>query len=194
MFCQTEMDGHEDAVPNHHRFPSKRVDDRLWCFKHLDPFALQVSVDLGVQLPTTLTVIVLFSNHCFTRSVKPGEAVPEGLAWEDARERRVMDFQRYEMSKRFLPKVIYELPNRSILFADTSRPNFVIFEIPTNEQANSAQRYAVFFEVEKDKNRKHRLLLRVQSAYVLEQVSQRQLKADKIKLKTLLRRAYLKGK
>lgn len=52
--------------------------------------------------------------------------------------------------------------------------------------------YAIFFEVEKDKARKRRLVLRVQSAYVLDNgLTKRQTKAGKIGFETLLRATCL---
>ncbi|MDN7468251.1 hypothetical protein QZM43_21190 [Burkholderia orbicola] len=54
--------------------------------------------------------------------------------------------------------------------------------------------YAVFFEVSKDRIRKRRLILRVQSAYMLDGgLNRRQREARKVALRTLLR-ASLEGR
>ena len=190
MLIRINMDGHEDAVPIHHRFESKNVNGHEWHFGHLDPFAFKVGIELVQQQTAMLTVIVLFSNHCFTRNLLPGEVVSEELIWQDDRERRVLDLERYELSKCYLPSLILELPHRHIQFADTKRPNFVIFELPPGQEEASPRRYGVFFEVERDKKRKLRVLLRVQSAYLLDNVSHRLMKAGKISFKTLIKRAY----
>jgi hypothetical protein len=50
--------------------------------------------------------------------------------------------------------------------------------------------YAVFFEVMRDKQRKRRLLLYIQSAYRLESLTHRLAKAGKVRFATLLRAAY----
>lgn len=50
--------------------------------------------------------------------------------------------------------------------------------------------YAVFFEVQRDKRRKRRLLLYVQSAYRLEQLNNRLAKGGKVRFATLLRKTY----
>lgn len=49
----------------------------------------------------------------------------------------------------------------------------------------------MFFDVEKDQRRGQRLILRVQSAYVLDQgLTRRQKDAKKVRLVTLLKAAY----
>ena len=44
----------------------------------------------------------------------------------------------------------------------------------------------MFFEVKKDRSRKRRLLLRIQSAYILENPSKRLLKAEKMRFHVIL--------
>ena len=60
-----------------------------------------------------------------------------------------------------------------------------------DEAEGKKHRYAVYFEVTKDKKRKKRLILHVQSAYVPDQVTKRQEKAGKVSFTVLLRKAYL---
>jgi hypothetical protein len=50
--------------------------------------------------------------------------------------------------------------------------------------------YAVFFEVSKDHRRKKRMLLRVQSAYRLDTLSERLKKGGKVNFAQLLRATY----
>ncbi|AOS81412.1 hypothetical protein Q5W_21880 [Hydrogenophaga sp. PBC] len=50
--------------------------------------------------------------------------------------------------------------------------------------------YSVFFEVRKDAARKKRIILRVQSAYLLDELTQRQRNARKVNLNVLLKAVY----
>lgn len=186
------MEQHQELVESHHRFASRTVAGEVWSFAHLDALAFKVSVDMPVAQVLLLDVVVLFSSHCFTRGLQKDEQVDEAWLWVDRRERRVLDRQRYELSCLYLPRLIKELPQRLIQVADAGRPNFVTLEVPPQAGKTDQARYAVFFEVERDRRRRGRVLLRVQSAYVLPQLTRRQVQADKIKFQTLLRRAYSK--
>ncbi|WP_244106065.1 hypothetical protein [Paraburkholderia phenazinium] len=77
-----------------------------------------------------------------------------------------MDPQRYELSRRFLRHIVSNLSNRHITVADEKQPNFVTLEQMNADGTTSL--YAIFFEVKKDNSRRRRLMLRVQSAYVLD--------------------------
>jgi len=186
------MDIHQELVGAHHRFSSRMVAGKLWLFDHLEAIAFKVDVEMNPGERMAVDVVVLFSNHCFTRGMLNGEVVAEDLVWLDVREKRVLDKQRYVLSRLFLPRLILELPTRHIQVADASRPNFVSFEMPPQMGFDEAARYAVFFEVERDKLRRRRVLLRVQSAYVMPQLTRRQTQADKIRFHTLIKRAYAK--
>jgi hypothetical protein len=98
------------------------------------------------------------------------------------------DAERYELSRRFLPRLVQELMTRQIRVEGAPYHNFFTFE--GAEYAGRAIQYVVFFEVAKDSRRKKRLILRVQSAYAVEALTQRQRKAGKVKFVTLLRAAY----
>jgi hypothetical protein len=67
----------------------------------------------------------------------------------------------------------------------------VTFELPSVATGEKPIRYAVFFEVKRDRKRKRRVLLRVQSAYILDEPSKRLLKADKMRFQVILKRAYV---
>mgnify|MGYP000913858725 CR=1 FL=1 len=90
---------------------------------------------------------------------------------------------------KILPQAIKELGARTIQVAATDRQNFVTFDV-LDEADGTKHRYAVYFEVTKDKRRKKRLLLHVQSAYVPDQLTKRQEKAGKVSFTVLLRKAY----
>ena len=188
---KTSMDDHHELIESHHRFATLTVRDEIWEFDHLEAFAMKVPVDLSTNHAVDLDVIVLFSNHCFTRGlVTPDELVDESLIVMDKSELRVLDRERYQLSRQYLPQLILELPMRHIQVADSTRPSFVTFELPSMATGEPPIRYAVFFEVKRDRKRKRRVLLRVQSAYILEEPSKRLLKADKMRFQVILKRAY----
>jgi hypothetical protein len=140
-----------------------------------------------------VTVIVMFSCHCFSHSIardaRARAEIPKAEIFDDGREQRVLDPVRYTLSRLLLRDLILTLGNRSIIVADERRPNFVTVQETNTDGTTSI--YAVFFEVEKDKTRRQRLILRVQSAYLLEQeLTKRQRQAKRVGLKTLLRATY----
>ena len=189
LFQVAEMANHLEVVQSHHRFEGVCYRGTALDLRHLDAFALKVDPGLGVEID----VVILFSCHCFSISFKRdgrGEAlVPADEVFDNGRERRVLCLKRYEHSK-ILPRVIKELGARTIQVAATDRQNFVTFEV-LDEAEGKKHRYAVYFEVTKDKKRKKRLILHVQSAYVPDQVTKRQEIAGKVSFTVLLRKAYL---
>jgi hypothetical protein len=137
-------------------------------------------------------VLVLFSCHCFTHSFawdsRPRIDIPFSEIYDDGREKRVLCPDRYQSSRRLLRDLVLSLPTRRIIVADERQPNFMTVE--TTTESGEPCLYAVFFEVEKDKTRKHRLLLRIQSAYTLDQgLTKRQKEAKKVTLRSILRAA-----
>ena len=190
MTAKVPMDDHHDVVADHHRFTGLAVGTEVWQLDHLEAFALRVPLELSPGKPVDIDIVVLFSNHCFTRGLNPGEVVDDDLIVMDGSEKRVVDKERYSLSRQYLPRLILELPTRHILVADPTRPNFVTFELPPVAPGAEPVRYAVFFEVKKDSVRRRRMLLRVQSAYILDKPSKRLLKADKMRFQVILKRAY----
>ncbi|WP_244108465.1 hypothetical protein [Burkholderia anthina] len=173
-------------------FPPTTYRGEHWDLSHLRPLTFTCDLETGFDV----TVLVLFSCHCFTRSFKwdrrARDAIPDDEIYDDGRETRVLCADRYRASRRLLRNVIVGLATRRIVVADERQPNFVTVEI---ESSDGMQRvYAVFFEVSKDRSRKRRLVLRVQSAYLLEgELTRRQRDARKVALRTLLR-ASLEGR
>lgn len=184
------MEFHQDAVSDDHRFPSRSLGGIVWTFEHLEAFVMHMEVPCEPAPPVVVDVVVLFSNHCFTREAKAGEVVDESRVVMDGRTRRVLDETRYALSRQYLPRLIRELPVRQIRVADPSRPNFVTLELPPAAPGAAPQHYAVFFEVKKDQQRRHRMLLRVQSAYVLDRPARRLLQAEKMRFPVILKRAF----
>jgi hypothetical protein len=169
-----------------HRFPRVVYNEEAWDLSHLAPFAFRTNPGLGFDID----VVVLFSCHCFSHSLRrDGRAeqlIPLEEIYNDGRERRVLSESRYRLSRRFLPALVRELPNRRIQVATDARQNFMTMEVPEEHTGY----YVVFFMVERDKHRRKRMLLRVQSAYLLESLTDRQRKAGKVNFSTLLKAAY----
>ncbi len=185
----TSIDEHHDAVTDDHKHAPRVFGDETWTFDHLQAFVIKIPLEPTPKNMVKFDVVVLFSNHCFSREVKPGEVVEESLIVMDGNIRRVMDKQRYELSLKHLPQLVHELATRHIRIADASRPNFVTLELQPANTGEGPLHYAMFFEVKKDRSRKRRLLLRVQSAYILENPSKRLLKAEKMRFHVILKRA-----
>jgi hypothetical protein len=185
----TSIDGHHDAVTDDHKHSPRTFDDETWTFDHLQAFVMKIDLEQTPKNMVEFDVVVLFTNHCFSRELKPGEVVDESLIVMDGRIRRVMDKQRYELSRKYLPQLVHELGSTHIRIADASRPNFVTLELQPAQAGEEPLHYAMFFEVKKDRSRKRRMLLRVQSAYILENPSKRLLKADKMRFHVILKRA-----
>ena len=184
---QTGLFVHADAIEPRHRFPEVIFRGETWDLRHLDAFALRIDPDLGFEVD----VVVLFTCHCFTHSMKrdaraPLE-IPADETYQDGIERRVLSKERYELSRKFLPGLIRDLGNRTIRYAGENSLNYFTAEVTGSDAPGM---YAVFFEVQRDKRRKRRLLLHVQSAYRLEQLNNRLAKGGKVRFITLLRKSY----
>ena len=191
-FSFGEICEHQELVSKHPRFKSRVVNGQEWDFTHLDAFVFKVPITLPPNVAMTIDVVVLFSNHCFTRAIHPHEVVASDCIFEDDREKRALDRERYELSKRHLLPIVRQLPSQRIFIADPSRPNYLTFEILQGVDQKPKQ-YAVFFQVERDKLRRKRVLLRIESAYILEQPTKRLRQAEKISFGVLLKQAYLKA-
>jgi hypothetical protein len=177
-----------DAIEPRYRFPEIVFRDETWDLRHLNAFALRIDPDLGFEVD----VVVLFTCHCFTHSIKrdaraPLEIPPEEV-YENGVERRVLSKERYDLSRRYLPFLVRDLAKRTIRYAGEHSLNYFTAEVTGSEAPGI---YVVFFEVERDKRRKRRLLLYVQSAYKLDRLNHRLTKEGKVRFAILLRRAYL---
>ncbi|WP_176049550.1 hypothetical protein [Burkholderia sp. BCC1644] len=173
-------------------FPPTRYRGESWDLSHLRPMTFTCDLETGFDV----TVLVLFSCHCFTRSFtwdpRTRDAIPDDEIYDDGREVRVLCADRYRASRQLLRDVIAGLATRRIVVANERQPNFVTVEAVSSD--GMPRVYAVFFEVSKDRTRKRRLILRVQSAYMLDgDLTRRQREARKVALRTLLR-ASLEGR
>lgn len=159
-----------------------------WDLGHLSPFGF-------THAEASAYVQVVFSCHCFTRQASHEESmnrdrVPVTHWYQDGREHRVLDEQRYLLSQKYLPGLIRELDQRVIKIADGNRRNFVTVSVE-DEDGRNAGYYSVYFEVRKE--RKRRLLLRVQSGYLRESIPRVEKERKRVRLRTILQRA-IEGK
>ena len=137
-----------------------RCDGVLYDLKHLYPRTLQFErLAQGDKPGVVFTVDVIFSLHCFTHKLPPG-AFDRNLTYSDARETRLFDFERYELSKR-LPEIIETLAQRKCFH--TGHGNFVTLEV-VREDGVSVN-YHVFFTASKSVQ-KGRVNIYIQSAYI----------------------------
>ncbi|MEN7531788.1 MULTISPECIES: hypothetical protein [unclassified Cupriavidus] len=171
----------------HQCFPTVRFQDSHWDLRHLDSFAFRS--DIGFEA----TVIVLFSCHCFSRSLgadtRSQELIPPEEIYRDNREIRVLDPLRYWLSRRYLRQMVLHLPKQHIVCAGGRNRNFMTWRVRSEEGLDSI--YAAFFSVERDRRRKARLIMRLQSAYPLDDgLSASQRNGRKVRLHTLLKAAY----
>ena len=87
------------------------------------------------------SVQIEFGLHCFTSGLEGGEVPDKALLYSDAREARVFDFERYELSK-LLPEIVEHLPTRKC--NHTGHGNFFCIEVV--DKAGNRPSYYVFFE------------------------------------------------
>ena len=92
-----------------HRFSGVSYRGTKWNLNHLDAFTFKIDLGLGEDV----TVLVLFSCHCFTRSfrwdARATHLIPADEIYDDGKERRVLDPQRYELSRRYLRDVVVQI-------------------------------------------------------------------------------------
>ncbi len=103
---------------------------------------------------------VLFSWHCFTRGIAPGENFSRALTYSRGRETRLFDERRYHLSKK-LPGILGGIGSRKCFH--TGRGNFFTVEL-LDEEGNRIE-YTIFFKVSR-RSKPRELTLRVESAYV----------------------------
>ena len=186
VLTQVPIEQHLDAVRPHHRFKGVARSGVPWDLSHLEPFAFRVNPGLGFDL----TVVVLFSCHCFTRSLsrdgRSRHQIPAGEIFDDRREVRVLCEERYELSRRFLPELIRKLHRRVIRFAREAPQNFVTIEALDDGLETERRHYVVFIAVQRDTKRKRQVFMQVQSAYVKHPLEPWLSKGRRISLERLL--------
>lgn len=129
---------------------------------HLHPSTITYTQEAkGGKPARCYTVDVTYSMHCFTRGIKVGERPERDLCYFDAREIRVFDFQRYELSHQ-LPGIVMGLCNRKVYHS--GKGNFFTIEM-IDRRTGARLEYEVYFVATRS-SRQGRISLMVQSAYV----------------------------
>ncbi len=113
------------------------------------------------------------------------------IFFKQYQEKRVLDEERYFLSVKYLPKLIYDLGKRKITVADDRHRNGNFVTIEAEDFQGKKRFYSVFFEIKKEQ--KQKLILRIQSAYIRDFRTARELKAKSVKLNTLIK-ATLEGR
>lgn len=179
------VEQHPDLIEIH-RFKRCVYHGVEWQFGHLQPFAFREEIEPGLEVD----VVVFFSCHCFTHGGSKDQraVIPRSEFYLDGNVFRVLNPDRYELSKRFMPQIVEKLRSRQIRVMGPPHDNYATFE-ETDIHGNPIT-YAVFFSVKRDRERRKRLIMRVESAYPIEQLSKKHQKAGKVNLSVLLKKIY----
>lgn len=143
------------------KWESFKYNGTEYDLSHIHPETIKYIQPAKGELPEKIfTVEICYSLHCFT---KGNLQIPEHdpLRYSDARETRLFDFYRYELSKK-LPDIIKGLDKKPCMH--TGHGNFFVIEIIAPD--GKKEEYEVYFEVKKSKpNIAH---LMVNSAFVAD--------------------------
>ena len=173
------------ASHDHHRFQPVVYRGNHWDLSHLDPFAFFVELEVNRRV----VVMVLFSCHCFTRSLKSDDrkVIPEDDLYNTQQEARVLNEERYIFSRTLLLEIVRKLHLRHITVADAGR-NFVTIE--QLDQNGNTVYYGVFFKVERSRRRGNHIILRIQTAYPRKALTNRLLTGRKVKFTVLIKAVH----
>ena len=78
------------------------LDGVVYDLSHLHPITVKYT-QTGKDGAREYTVDVAFGLHCFTKGIVEGETPNSKTQYADAKEARIFDLDRYELSKR-LPR------------------------------------------------------------------------------------------
>jgi hypothetical protein len=146
---------------------SIQIDGVLYDLAHLHPKTLTYKQPPKNDQPErTFTVDVFFGLHCFTKGITPGIAFAPNYAYSDARETRIFDISRFDLSKR-LPELVEKLAGSKCYH--TGHGNFFTIEIIENGE--EPLQYEVYFTLTRSA-RRGVLNLRVESAYIRDREHQ----------------------
>jgi hypothetical protein len=135
-------------------------DGTTYDLTHLHPHTLQFERPAQEKKPAVVfNVDVIFGLHCFSREI-PTDTYNHALVYSDARESRLFDFERYDLSKQ-LPAIIESLSQRKCF--QTDRSDFVTVDVIGADA--TIVNYHVYFTVSKATKKGHMNLF-VSSAYV----------------------------
>lgn len=171
-----------------HQFPPAVFRGVPWNFDHLSSYAIQVDIGAGCEVE----VFIQFSCHCFTHSLSKdprGAAVPADEVYVHGGETRILNELRYELSRKYLGEMVSGLPTCRIHVANIEQGNFLTWQL--RDVDGNERVYGVFFIVKRDRKRARKLILLVQSAYIMEAgLTKRQREAKKVGWLTLIKAAW----
>lgn len=79
---------------------SVHLSGGVYSLDHLHYFSFDLLVPAKDGKPErSYRLNITFSLHCFSRSPRPGEAIPADLAYSDSRETRIFCVDRYRQSQ-----------------------------------------------------------------------------------------------
>jgi hypothetical protein len=144
--------------------PHTDKNGRTYPLHHLHPFRHEITLPAQRGMPgVDLTIYVGFGMHCFTR--RTDETSCPHDRYEDAREFRTFDPQRYLLSHH-LPDIARTVQHRRCAFARDE--NFVTLDVQSQE--GQSLRYAVFFNLKRwSRHGPRAILMVIQSAYSLDE-------------------------
>ena len=135
-------------------------------FAHLNSFSLSVP-----HRETTYSVLVNFSCHCFTEKFDETSDMPP---YTHRNEVRTFNIKRYGLSKS-LRSIIEEHANKKVFF--TRNSNYLIVSTDNEEK------YAIFFDLKRERTGAHHVVLTVASAYLKDALPKH---LDKINFRILI--------
>ncbi len=179
------IEDHADIAASE-RFAPVIFRGEPWDLSHLNPFAFRSKIKPDL----TVDVVVLYSCHCFTHGFEKDErdVIPPEEIFFEGTVRRVLNRDRWQLSRAHLPNLVQQLHAGHVRVLGGALGNYATFK--GIDFDGKAVTYAVFFDVKKDQKRRKRMILRVQSAYVLDEVTKRFSKAGKVNMTVLLRAVY----
>jgi hypothetical protein len=145
--------------------PATRVhhthEGQTYKFTHLEPHTETFVRPAAKDQPSeSFTVDIRYSDHCFTRSPRPGENYPAELVYRNGDKKiRLFCPKRNEMSK-LLPNLIRSLPDRK---PQHNGNNGNFFTIDAMDLNGDPVKYIIIFNVRK--SGKGRMELLVETAY-----------------------------
>lgn len=114
-----------------HRFAPVTYQGVTWDLSHLDPFSFshEVVLDKTTNARRVIELVFIFSCHCFTHDAArdPRNPVPSEEMFVTPDEVRVLNKERYDLSRTVLLGLIKTLPSRKIIVA-VPGDNYVTFE------------------------------------------------------------------
>lgn len=117
-------------------------DGQTYSLKHLD--AHEVVYQRGSQV---FRFVVTYSLHCFTKDETSEYAIE--TFYEDGRESRQIDLERYEASKN-LPRLINALSNQKAVVFETSEEKFFTIN-RLNSFTGKVEPYKIAFTLYKER-------------------------------------------